>query len=161
MKPPQTLVRPAAVTENLLKRRWSAVVLRDLEQGLTVPEDLVQREPGLSPAVLGERLRAMLRFGLVARFPGASPSTAVEFRLTARGRKILRILDLIEQLDELDQERISRCSLLEKKSTLPPPETPDRHAAAIGPARKATTPSTPVNHHRSAGSLAGPDPTLP
>ncbi len=115
-------VGTAAVTENMLKRRWSTIILRHLDNGVNVPEDVIGREPGLSPAILSERLRAMLRYGMIARFPRPGPSSVVEFRLIARGRKILKILDLIEQLDQLDRGLVKDDRTLEQQFGLQPRE---------------------------------------
>lgn len=100
MIPPAHLVGTAAVTENLLKRRWSTVILRHLAEGITDPTEICKKEPGISMAAMNERLRNMLRFCLISRFPRASPSKIIEYRLTARGHKVLKILNFIDQLDE-------------------------------------------------------------
>ena len=100
MIPPAYLVGTAAVTENLLKRRWSAVILRHLADGISDPAEICKVEPDISAAAMNERLRNMLRFCLITRFPRASPSKVIEYRLTARGHKILKVLNFIDQLDE-------------------------------------------------------------
>ena len=105
MPPPPYLVGTAAVTENLLKRKWSAVILRHLANGITDPADISKREPDLSRAAMNERLRNMLRFGLVSRFPRPSTSKIVEYRLTSRGHKILKVLNFIDQLDKAAAEQ--------------------------------------------------------
>ena len=102
MPPPSPLVGPAAITENMLKRKWSASILRYLDKGVTDPAEITKHEVNLSPAVMSERLRAMLRYSLIARYPRPAPSKVIEFRLTPRGKKILKMLDIIERLDELD-----------------------------------------------------------
>jgi DNA-binding HxlR family transcriptional regulator len=99
MSPPAYHVGSAAVTENLLKRKWSITILRHLANGITDPAEITKREAELSTAALNERLRNMLRFGLIARFPRPAASKTVEYRLTPRGHKILKVLNFIEQLD--------------------------------------------------------------
>ena len=99
MIPPAYLVGTAAVTENLLKRRWSAVILRHLAAGINDPAEICKRESEISTAAMNERLRNMLRFNLISRYPRASPSKIIEYRLTARGQKVLKILNFIDQLD--------------------------------------------------------------
>ena len=101
---PSPLVGIASITENMLKRKWSACILRHLGRGVTDPAEIAKQESDLSSAVMHERLRAMLRYGLIARYPHPSPSKAVEFRLTPRGKKMLKMLDVINRLDELDQQ---------------------------------------------------------
>ena len=100
MIPPSYLVGTAAVTENLLKRKWSAVILRHLANGISDPAEISKRETNLSASAMNERLRNMIRFGLITRYPGASTSKVVEYRLTARGQKILKVLNFIDQLDQ-------------------------------------------------------------
>ena len=100
MIPPSYLVGTAAVTENLLKRKWSAVILRHLAEGITDPAMICKREADLSPKAMNERLRNMLRFCLITRYPSPSNAKLVEYRLTPRGHKILKVLNFIDQLDE-------------------------------------------------------------
>lgn len=84
----------------MLKRKWSTIILRHLEKGLNDPAEITKQEPGLSAKVLSERLRTMLRYDLVARFPRPSPGGIVEYRLTLFGKKILEMLNAIDQLDQ-------------------------------------------------------------
>ena len=102
MIPPSPNIGSAAVTENLLKRKWSSTILRYLANGINDPADIAKRELSLSTAVLKERLRAMVRYCLIARFPQPAPSKQIEYRLTSRGKKVLSMLDIIEQLDDED-----------------------------------------------------------
>jgi len=91
----------AAITENLLKRKWSAVILRNLNKGFNDPVDIARVEPSISPKVMSDRLRTLVRYGLIARYPRPAPSSVIEYRLTALGKKIL---ELIEGIDNLDQQ---------------------------------------------------------
>jgi DNA-binding HxlR family transcriptional regulator len=97
------MVGTATITEDMLKRRWSARILRYLDRGVTDPAEITKTEANLSPSVMSQRLRTMLRYSLIARYPRAAPSKVVEFRITVRGKKILKMLDVIDQLDQLDQ----------------------------------------------------------
>lgn len=101
MIPPNYLVGTAAVAGNLLKKKWSIAILRHLDSGLTDPAEICKVEMDLTPMALTERLRTMLRYSLVTRYPRHGAKKIVEYRLTPRGRKILNMLTLIEQLDEL------------------------------------------------------------
>ena len=93
------IVGTAAVTENLLKRKWSAVILRYMASGISDPTEIGKNEASLSTAAMNERLRNMQRFGLITRFHSASSAKVVEYRMTARGHKILKLLNFIDQLD--------------------------------------------------------------
>jgi DNA-binding HxlR family transcriptional regulator len=101
MIPPEYLVGTVTVTENLLKRKWSVIILRHIKNGLTDPAAICKLEPGLSPVVMNERLRTMLRYNLITRNPIRLSAKLVEYRLTTRGQQILRMLSLIEQMDKL------------------------------------------------------------
>ena len=100
MSRPAQFIGTAAITENLLKRKWSATILRHLQTGVTDPAEIFRREPDLSSSAMLERLRTMLRYHLIERLPRAGPSTPVHYRLTLRGEKILKMLNFIEHLDE-------------------------------------------------------------
>ena len=100
MPPSSYLVGTAAVTENLLKRKWSAIILRHLANGITDPAEIGKLEADLSTKAMNERLRNMLRFSLILRYPNPSNAKLVEYRLTARGHKILKVLNFINQLDQ-------------------------------------------------------------
>ncbi len=105
MNPSLPRVGIAAITENMLKRKWSAIILRHLEKGVSDPSEITKREVNLSAMVMNERLRTMLRYGLIARFPRPAPSTVIEYRLTPLGRKILEMINAIDRLDqELNQQ---------------------------------------------------------
>lgn len=109
--PPIPRLGVAAITENLLKRKWSATILRYLEKGISDPAEIAKREVNISTKVMSERLRTMLRYGLLARFPRPSPSTVIEYRLTPLGKKLL---EMINAIDELDQELIKSRKSLEE-----------------------------------------------
>ncbi len=113
MPPLSPLVGTGSVIENMLKRKWSAGILRYLVRGVTDPADIVRREPELSTSVMNERLRAMLRYNLIARYPRPAPSKVIEFRPTLRGKKILKMLDVIDRLDQLDQQLVLNANLIE------------------------------------------------
>jgi len=91
----------AAITENLLKRKWSTVILRHLDQGRTDPVEIAKIETEISPKVMSERLRTMVRYGLIARDPRPAPSSVIEYRPTFLGKKIL---EMIENINTLDQQ---------------------------------------------------------
>jgi len=99
MNSPAQRIGVAAITENLLKRKWSAIILRHLSQGATDPSDIAKKEVDISPKVMSERLRTMVRYGLISRYPRPAPSDVIEYRLTELGRKILEMIDTIDHLD--------------------------------------------------------------
>jgi DNA-binding HxlR family transcriptional regulator len=147
------MVGTAAITEDMLKRRWSASILRYLDRGITDPAEITKNEVNLSPAIMSQRLRTMLRYSLVARFPRPAPSKVVEFRLTPRGKKILKMLDIIDQLDRLDQRLALNGKSIEEDLGIPVSEPADHlhdpePAVSDKPAKRKKSSATvpPFNH---------------
>jgi DNA-binding HxlR family transcriptional regulator len=123
--PPIPRLGVAAITENLLKRKWSATILRYLEKGVSDPAEITRHEVNISTKVMSERLRTMLRYGLLARFPRPSPSTVIEYRLTPLGKKLL---DMINAIDELDQQLIKSRKSMEENFGINQAPAPDPKA---------------------------------
>jgi len=101
MNSPVQRIGVAAITENLLKRKWSTVILRHLNHGTNDPCEIAKIEAEISPKVMSERLRTMVRYGLIARYPRPAPSSVIEYRPTVLGKKIL---EMIENINALDQQ---------------------------------------------------------
>jgi DNA-binding HxlR family transcriptional regulator len=148
MPPSSCTLGTAAITEDMLKRRWSASILRYLDRGVTDPAEITKNEVKLTPAIITKRLRTMLRYALVARFPMPSPSKAVEFRLTPRGKKILKMLDIIDQLDRLDQRLTLNGKSIEETLGLTVaaiPDTPPKPAAPVASKTAKTKKTQPLS----------------
>jgi DNA-binding HxlR family transcriptional regulator len=120
--PPIPRLGAAAIIENLLKRKWSATILRYIAKGVSDPAEIARHEADISTKVMSERLRTMLRYGLLARFPRPSPSTIIEYRLTPLGKTLV---DMINAIDELDQQLIKSRKPLEEDAGMNPAPTPD------------------------------------
>jgi len=145
MPPSSCTLGTAAITEDMLKRRWSANILRYLDRGVTDPAEITKNEVNLTPAIISKRLRTMLRYALVARFPRPSPSKVVEFRLTPRGKKILKMLDVIDQLDRLDQRLALNGKSIEEDLGLAVaaiPDPPPKPEAPVAPKAAKTRKSS-------------------
>ena len=118
MTPPVHLLGSPAITENLLKRKWSVTILRYLKKGTYDPVEIIRLEDELSPLAMNERLRTMLRYCLIDRHPRFGRPKVVEYRLTPKGRRILTMLELISRLDQYDDhdprslEEILRADLM-------------------------------------------------
>ena len=135
MTSPLYIVGTAAVTENLLKRKWSTVILRHMDSGVCDPAEVCRLEPGLTPPALNERLRTMMRYSLVTRYPRRGTPRLIEYRLTLRGQKMLKMLTLIEQLDELTDKNL--ITLQETEPSLPPaPPAPSEPPARKRPDKR-------------------------
>jgi DNA-binding HxlR family transcriptional regulator len=92
--------RVEVLLEDVIGCRWTISVLRAVGSGVTRPGALERHIEGISPKVLGDRLRHFTRAGIFERvvFPEIPPR--VEYRFTAFGKKFLGLLKAVEQLQE-------------------------------------------------------------
>lgn len=94
-------IRVASMVESIVGCKWSVRLLQLCADGQTRPGAFLRACPGLSAKVMNERLRKMTRFGIVNRTVfGDKPPIEVEYLLTPFGRRFLRILDEVRQLQE-------------------------------------------------------------
>ncbi|MEW6305776.1 MAG: helix-turn-helix domain-containing protein [Verrucomicrobiota bacterium] len=106
MMPKLNSGRVDMLLEDVIGCRWTISVLRAVANGVNRPGQLERHIQGISAKVLGDRLRHFTRAGIFERvqFPEIPPR--VEYRLTAFGKKFLRLLKEAEKLQaELDGER--------------------------------------------------------
>jgi len=91
----------AAMVENIIGCKWSVRLLQLCADDQRRPSALLRACPGLSSKVMNERLRKMTRFGILKRTVwGEKPPVEVEYRLTPLGRRFVRIVDEVRQLQE-------------------------------------------------------------
>lgn len=100
----------SAMVESIVGCKWSIRLLQLCREGHSRPSALLRACPGLSAKVMNERLRKMLRFGIVARTVcGEKPPIEVDYLLTPFGTRFLRILDEVLWLQEaMDEEAATR-----------------------------------------------------
>jgi DNA-binding HxlR family transcriptional regulator len=97
------------MVEDIVGCKWSLSVLHLVSRGVSRPGAMQRSIEGLSTKVLNERLRKLLRFGIIEREVFAEVPPHVEYRLTPFGRKFERVLQQVSALDEeLDTARRSR-----------------------------------------------------
>ena len=89
------------MVEDIVGCKWSMCVLDMAGRGIVRPGAMQRACQGLSAKVLNERLRKLVRFGLLERQAFAEIPPHVEYRLTPFGRRFSRIL---QQLRELKSE---------------------------------------------------------
>ncbi|HEX5852451.1 MAG TPA: helix-turn-helix domain-containing protein [Solirubrobacteraceae bacterium] len=87
-------VREAA---DLLERRWQLSIIYAALSGALRFNEFAQAVAGISPRMLSERLRDLEGAGLVERTVIPSSPPTVEYRLTARGRKLGPIVDAMRE----------------------------------------------------------------
>ncbi len=87
------------MVENIVGCKWSLTVIDQVRAGVRRPGAIEHSVPGLSQKVLNERLRKLVRFGILERtsFPEVPPR--VEYSLTDFGLGFAGILDAIRALE--------------------------------------------------------------
>lgn len=96
--------QPNATTmvEEVIGCKWTVRLLWLLSDGLARPSRLLKACPGLSTKVMNERLRKLMRLGLLdRRVHGEKPPIVVEYRLTPLGRRFMRVLFEVKKLQEM------------------------------------------------------------
>jgi DNA-binding HxlR family transcriptional regulator len=92
----------ARMVEDIVGCKWSLVVLSLIASGVSRPGAMQRRVAGLTAKVLNERLRKLLRFGIIEREVFAEVPPRVEYRLSRFGN---RFSALIAEIDKLEAER--------------------------------------------------------
>ena len=85
---------PVARASEILADRWTPLIVRELLAGLRHFNDLDRGLPGISRALLDERLRRLERMGIVERHVSGE-GRAVEYALTRAGRELQRVIDVL------------------------------------------------------------------
>ncbi|HEY2141176.1 MAG TPA: helix-turn-helix domain-containing protein [Solirubrobacteraceae bacterium] len=80
-------------TADLLERRWQLSIVYAALTGALRFNEFAEAVEGISPRMLSERLRDLEGAGLLERRVIPSSPPMVEYRLTARGRKLGPIID--------------------------------------------------------------------
>ena len=100
-----TAEAPTAVShmvEEVVGCKWSVTVLALITTGVSRPGAMQRRVRGLTAKVLNERLKKLLRFGIIERQMFAEVPPRVEYRLTTFGK---RFTTVIAQIAALEEER--------------------------------------------------------
>lgn len=85
--------------EDIIGCKWSLCVLEMAGRGIVRPGAMQRTYQGLSAKVLNERLRKLVRYGLLERRAFAEIPPHVEYRLTPFGRRFSRIVDALRELE--------------------------------------------------------------
>jgi len=80
-------------TADLLERRWQLSIIYAALTGALRFSEFADAVAGISPRMLSERLRDLEAAGLIERTVIPSSPPMVEYKLTARGRKLGPIID--------------------------------------------------------------------
>jgi DNA-binding HxlR family transcriptional regulator len=88
---------PIARTLDLFGDRWSLLILRDLVFGDRRFVDLRENLPGISPALLTQRLQVLAEHGLVATRELPPPAARTVYTATAKARGVVPILQAMSR----------------------------------------------------------------
>src|SRR5947209_18941322 len=84
-------------TASLLERRWQLSILYAALSGALRFNEFAEAVAGISPRMLSERLRDLEAAGLVQRTVLPTSPPTVEYRLTARGRKLGPLIEAMRE----------------------------------------------------------------
>ncbi len=87
-------------TADLLERRWQLSIIYAALSGAMRFNEFAEAVDGISPRMLSERLRDLEEAGLVARTVLPTSPPAVEYRLTARGRRLGPLIEAMRAYAE-------------------------------------------------------------
>ncbi|MBX3460049.1 MAG: helix-turn-helix transcriptional regulator [Planctomycetes bacterium] len=86
------------MVESIVGCKWSLHVLAQIRAGINRPGALERTADGLTQKVLSERLNKFLRFGILEKHSYPEVPPRVEYAFTPFGRKFLKLLDEVEEL---------------------------------------------------------------
>ena len=83
---------PIARTSELLAERWTPIIIRNLLTGCRTFSELLQGAPGISKALLAQRLELLAAHGILIRQPSPS-GRGGHYTLTDKGRELRAVTD--------------------------------------------------------------------
>jgi DNA-binding HxlR family transcriptional regulator len=84
---------PIARTSELLAERWTPIILRNLLAGCRTFGELMDGAPGISRALLAQRLDLLEANGIIAKESAASGRVRCFYSLTEKGRELKTVTD--------------------------------------------------------------------
>ncbi|MBQ9314155.1 MAG: helix-turn-helix transcriptional regulator [Clostridia bacterium] len=88
---------PVEYTASILSNKWKCLILRDLLTGTKRFNELNKSIIGISAKVLTENLRELENDGIVKRKTYAVVPPKVEYSLSAKGKELKPIIDLMKE----------------------------------------------------------------
>lgn len=86
---------PIAKALEVVGDRWTLLIVRDLLTGTAHFNDLERGLPGISRALLAERLSRLQRLGIIERMEGVSGRSRSRYQLTRAGVELQAVLDAL------------------------------------------------------------------
>lgn len=114
------VVPVVSMVESIIGCKWSVRMLWLIADSINRPSAILRACPGLSAKVMNERLRKMMRYGIVQRAVyGEKPPLQVKYNLMPFGCRFMGILKEVRRLQaDVDNQSIS--ALGETKGILYP-----------------------------------------
>jgi DNA-binding HxlR family transcriptional regulator len=84
---------PIARTSEVLAERWTPIIVRNLLAGCTTFGDLLQGAPGISKALLAQRLDLLERQGILVKRVAGTGRSRCTYELTEKGRELKAVTD--------------------------------------------------------------------
>ena len=84
---------PIHRTLEIIGKRWTLLVVRDLIDGEKRFSELMRSLQGVTPKMLSHRLNELEGFGIVKRTEFAEVPPRVEYSLTEKGMDLKRLID--------------------------------------------------------------------
>jgi DNA-binding HxlR family transcriptional regulator len=81
----------------LIGRRWTGAILREMLDGRQRFSDIAAAVPGLSDRLLSERLKELEAEGLVSRSVLPETPVRIEYHLTQKGQDLASVMDAISE----------------------------------------------------------------
>ena len=84
---------PIARTAELVSERWTPIIIRNLLAGCTTFGQLLDGAPGISKALLAQRLDVLEHHSIVVKMPSSDRRVRWTYELTERGRELKQVTD--------------------------------------------------------------------
>lgn len=84
---------PIARTSELLAERWTPILIRNLLSGCRTFGELMAGAPGISRALLAQRLETLERHGIITKTTTSTGRTRVFYDLTSKGQELKAVTD--------------------------------------------------------------------
>ncbi len=98
--------KSAQILETIYGCKWSLTVYQLLANNINRPGEMVRSVDGLTTKVLNECLRKNIQFGILERISYNEVPPRVEYKITKFGKKFMRILDELENLQKEIKDEI-------------------------------------------------------
>ncbi len=101
---------PVSCALDIFGDRWTLLVIRDLILGRSRFKDFAASPESVPTNILSDRLRRLLRHGIVEQLPAAEGAKHLAYKLTEKGEALRPVLKAMRQWG-LDWERGTKAAM--------------------------------------------------